>query len=272
MANTRKAFTLIELLVVITIIALLVSILMPALSKSRQQARKVVCLSNLKQLVMANTGYAVENNDRYVLAAEGIIPDNLKRWHGERDDIESPFEPERSPLYKYLGDGEVKQCPDFRNYHVESGQAENFEAGCGGYGYNDQYIGGRLDNKDYMQACNYSAKSSEVKHPSETIMFADSAFATTIDGGPAIIEYSFIHPPIWANYVKYVIEDPESASSFAPQPSIHFRHLDTANAGWADGHVTSEKMTIPDEDPYGFAEKKLGWFGPGKNNSIYDLK
>jgi prepilin-type N-terminal cleavage/methylation domain-containing protein/prepilin-type processing-associated H-X9-DG protein len=56
-----KGFTLIELLVVISIIALLLSVLMPALSKAKEHARKVVCGSNLKQVILALKMYAAEN-------------------------------------------------------------------------------------------------------------------------------------------------------------------------------------------------------------------
>ena len=61
--KNNKAFTLIELLVVISIIALLVSILMPALNKARMQATSAVCLSNIKQLSTGWFMYAMENED-----------------------------------------------------------------------------------------------------------------------------------------------------------------------------------------------------------------
>lgn len=57
----RKAFTLVELLVVIGIIALLISILLPALNKARQQAGKVKCLSNMRQLMFGVSMYASEH-------------------------------------------------------------------------------------------------------------------------------------------------------------------------------------------------------------------
>ena len=66
-----KAFTLIELLVVISIIALLVSILMPALAKAREQAHRAFCLSNLRSLTIGWLMYADENEDLITFAIPG---------------------------------------------------------------------------------------------------------------------------------------------------------------------------------------------------------
>ena len=62
-AKNRKAFTLIELLVVISVIALLMALLVPALSRARKQARVVVCQANLRQLVIISWMYMSEDDD-----------------------------------------------------------------------------------------------------------------------------------------------------------------------------------------------------------------
>jgi prepilin-type N-terminal cleavage/methylation domain-containing protein len=59
----KRAFTLVELLVVIGIIALLIAILLPSLNKAREQAKRVACLSNMRELYQCMRIYAAENKD-----------------------------------------------------------------------------------------------------------------------------------------------------------------------------------------------------------------
>lgn len=74
--KTKNGFTLVELLVVIAIIAILLSILMPSLGKAREQARRIVCGNNLKQVGIADNIYSQESKEWHVPLVNGTSPEN----------------------------------------------------------------------------------------------------------------------------------------------------------------------------------------------------
>ncbi|MCH8203616.1 MAG: prepilin-type N-terminal cleavage/methylation domain-containing protein [Candidatus Hydrogenedentes bacterium] len=262
----RGGFTLTELLVVIAIIGVLATLLLPALSRSRQQARSMQCVNNLRQIYLANAMFAAEHDGHYVAAAEDIdkAGGGLTRWHGARTSFDADFDPMMGPLAEYLPDARVKECPVFFEFR-ERGEVRNaFESGTGGYGYSRSYIGGRDYLLPFPQSLRKGTRDVRIQHPATTIMFADAALPQ--DG--YIIEYGFIEAPHFPTP-----EHPKGdlAYGFAA-PSIHFRHYGRANVLWADGHVTSEKWEwSPDRNIYGAVNRaySVGWFGP-KNNYFFD--
>jgi prepilin-type N-terminal cleavage/methylation domain-containing protein/prepilin-type processing-associated H-X9-DG protein len=266
-----RAFTLVEVLVVISVFALLLALLLPALAGARDQAKDVVCRSNLRQLVLAGIGYTTENDGFYVPAARDMW-DNAgrHRWHGVRDRTTEPFDPSRGPLVGYLADGRIKECPVGPAFVKSSGWNTSFERGCGGYGYNLMYLGSRLWDAGltgplaFQQAYARTASVTEVANPAETLMFADTAMA---NNATSLIEYSFAEPP-FAMIAGQLMTD------FRMSPSIHFRHARHANIGWADGHAGTQRLTrVEATNAYGIdsAAWNLGWFEP-VDNTPFDLR
>lgn len=256
-----RALSLLEMLVVMSTIALLASLLLPGLSAAREQAKGIVCRSNLSQIMLANTYYSEDHRGLYVPGAADFRR-NLQRWHGTRDDRRAVFDPAHGPLAPFLGaDGAVRHCPTFPSVEIAE-EGGGFERGCGGYGYNNAFIGVQVSKRPsgaYRVIDDRAgAQSVRIARPTETVMFADSAFA-----GGRIIEYSFaeprFHPCCPGNRMD---------------PSIHFRHRGLANVGWCDGHVDARAQTFTWSSGFyrsGRKSAEIGWFGATDDNSLFDL-
>src|SRR5437868_5240286 len=116
----RQGFTLIELLVVIAIIAILASLLGPALAKAKLKAQQSICVNNLHQLNVANTMYAGDNDDQYAANNPGGPPSILTNsWvFGSFESIPMDntntlflVSESRSLLAAYIKDYHIYKCP-----------------------------------------------------------------------------------------------------------------------------------------------------------------
>jgi len=264
----RTAFTLIELLIVVAIIALLVGILLPALGRSRAAAQQTLCASTIRQLVLATALYAHDHDDHAPPGASQIQTHNLHRWHGSRASISHPFTPGGAPITPYLDDSvatsvAARTCPTFKPaLDALTAAHQGFERACGGYAYNNAYLGMDRVQKSHgiwtVRTDRVGARTSRFAAPTSTTAFTDAAFAAD-----TLIEYSFAEPPFWPQY-----------PTARTDPSIHFRHTARATVAWLDAHVTTESMTRTHSSGLYTADPRdhaIGWYGPD-DNSLFDYE
>lgn len=239
-----KAFTLIELLVVISIIAVLVSLLIPALGKAKDQAKKVYCSSNLRSLTIAVSMYARSNVDETPYSTNRFeVPNGwAPGWCGATHTLGTnqslPLEEQiegnstdlatglmRGLLWPYVESTKGWRCPadpddtQLRSYcmaaewfgtHTENDNSVWYDPGTAGLVYR---------------------KLSQIRHPASRFMFVDQIGQNT-DAYFAI----WYSRPRWWNIPNYL-------------------HRDSSVNGFADGHVEAYKL---EPETVELAEEALG--------------
>ena len=213
----KHNFTLIELLVVIAIIAILASLLMPALRGARDSARGITCTGNLRQMGVANTMYADDNNGFYVPRAIFRPDGTYPRWdqnHHFKEYLAVSYRGWWDPAWpaEWICPLATVAIAGIDEHGAPMIKSYGFNRGANGELRWGTLPGGRINYDSHSQR--------NLIHPSTSIMFLDAQNwnIQQTDADPALYE----------------------AFGETSGSRVTYRHSGRANAVFYDGHVSAK--------------------------------
>ena len=232
--KTQRAFTLVELLVVIAVFAILASLILPALARSKESARRIHCVSNIRQLGLAATMYWDDNAGQTFAYRGAFTNGGDIFWFGwlERgSEGERKFDASQGALYRYLEVRGLAICPALE--YISPRFKLKATGIAYGYGINRHLTAPTLTHINRMTK------------PADTIVFADAAQVNTFQppaspANPLLEEFYYVHEL---------------------EKTAHFRHRQTATAVFGDGHVDPERA-VPDSYDPNMPEQRVGRLKP----------
>ncbi len=231
--SVSRAFTLIELLVVIAIIAILAAILFPVFAQAKEAAKKISCVSNMKQVALATIMYANDYDDtiypfQYFHMDNGIPA--YKFWYADFNYITSTWDFNNGFVGPYMKNDKVVDCPSAGSLPIGGGGAMPVAVGANWYIF-----------FDYTNYFNHTTPFTSVDLPAETILMADTA--ATYGGAPVRTNILFSN----------------SGTTHA-----HARHGGRqANVSWLDGHAKSSALYYSTVDISGISHTLLQQYNLG---------
>ncbi len=241
----RISFTLTELLVVISIMAMLMAVIVPVLSSSKQRAKAALCSSNIKQLTFGLLIYETENH---------ILP------YGFYNDPNGPPPPGSYPGCSYDRIG-WWWLNFIRGYYKKSDEKAtvvkcpskwltnsrlNNDILCGNYGVNRSICKSFDDRQLYREEfVGTPLRTTEIQKPAEAFLIVDSGYAMitwwhAADTPPVTLGNIFIEDTAYIPGLK--INKDRKLWSGQEQDAINGRHPNkTVNVGFVDGHMSHKK-------------------------------
>jgi prepilin-type processing-associated H-X9-DG protein/prepilin-type N-terminal cleavage/methylation domain-containing protein len=244
--NPTAAFTLIELLVVIAVIAILAGLLLPVLSKAKQEAQRTKCLGNLRQIGIAMSMYVADARQ---------YPPSIY-WV-----FQTPYNPSArinhywsDAIAPHLGaqwSNEVYRCPAYRGPTAFPRVDGGLIPLAGSYGYNGWITDFSLDNprerNPVVNPGGHPARESSVVAPSEMIEVGDAnltgPITAEIFGAPTLVIPLVGYGALWehgeseADPNALLPAGPEALAELKAQ--IQRRHKGRYNVTFCDGHAES---------------------------------
>ncbi|HUA66695.1 MAG TPA: prepilin-type N-terminal cleavage/methylation domain-containing protein [Alphaproteobacteria bacterium] len=242
--KSQIGFTLVELLVVIAVIAILAAILLPVLSQAQLRAKRIQCLSNLRQMAIAAPVYADDYGNFYPIAQY----DDNRTGSAYCWDMNVIYNAAGIPtvtpgiLWEGRSNIQIQQCPSF------NGSADYFDNPYTGYNYNTSYIG-----HGQGEAVEQPAKTSDVYHPAKTVIFGDGQYSAGAN-----------------KFMRAPYPNPGDASYVGRNAGTQgFRHSGLSNAAFCDGHAESLRDCCTNNSENSIVAPGTGFLSV--SNSMYDL-